>query len=82
MVPCISPDFCLGQLPSFEKIKDHYHLRPSNTRKVERFYRVLGDVQNPFDIFKQMEYAMSPGSFSILPDTMKEVLQISAEFEI
>ena len=80
--PAFHQTFVWGSFPLFEKIKDHYHLRPSNTRKVERFYRVLGDVQNPFDIFKQMEYAMSPGSFSILPDTMKEVLQISAEFEI
>jgi len=83
--PAFHQTFVWGSFPLFEKhpkIKDHFRLMPENKRKVERFYRVLGDVQNPFDIFKQMEYAMSPGSFSILPDTMKEVLQMSADFEV
>ncbi len=83
--PAFHQTFLWGCFPLFEKhskLKDHYQLIPYSTRTVERFYRVDGDVQNPFDIFKQMEYALQPGSFAILPETMKEVLHISASFEL
>lgn len=83
--PAFHQTFVWGCFPLFEKhpkIKDHFQLMSSNTRQIERFYRVHGDVQNPFDIFKQMEYALHPGSFAILPESIKEVLHISASFEV
>jgi hypothetical protein len=83
--PAFHQTFLWGCFPLFEKhpkLKDQFQLMPFNTRTVERFYRVDGDVQNPFDIFKQMEYFLQPGSFAILPETMKQVLQISASFEL
>jgi hypothetical protein len=83
--PAFHQTFVWGCFPLFEKhpkLNDHFQLMPCNTRKIERFYRVHGDVQNPFDIFKQMEYVLHPGSFAILPELMKEVIHISANFEI
>jgi hypothetical protein len=83
--PAFHQTFVWGCFPLFEKhpkMKDQFQLKSCCTRQVDRFYRVLGDVQNPFDIFKQMEYALNPGSFAILPETMKEMLHISASFDI